>query len=319
MNTNGSPSPPTSMPNESSSVQDVTQDAESPNSSTEANTALSKKFPVVEIFGPVIQGEGSQAGQQTMFIRFGGCDYRCQKCDSLHAVMPQAIQKHAKYLTATEIADTLLQAKMNTGVKWVTFSGGNPCMHKLAELVQWLRNDGWFINVETQGTLWQDWLYNCTMITVSPKSMGMGETFEQAKFQKFLLKLHGQRPLCVKVVVFSAQDLEFALHVQSIVEDTYTNHFTHNFTSATQGGVSYYLSLGNPYPPVLNDDLDLVDIPVPSHEDPSHACSPYYARVASLLRSYRELSEEVLQDPRLKDFRFLPQLHVLVYGNESER
>src|SRR3954464_7540281 len=64
-----------------------------------------KKIAVVEIFGPTIQGEGPLAGSKTMFIRFGGCDYRCKMCDSLHAVIPSAVKKNARYMTAEEIAD----------------------------------------------------------------------------------------------------------------------------------------------------------------------------------------------------------------------
>ena len=41
---------------------------------------------VVEIFGPTIQGEGALIGEPTVFVRTGGCDYRCSWCDSLHAV-----------------------------------------------------------------------------------------------------------------------------------------------------------------------------------------------------------------------------------------
>ena len=41
---------------------------------------------IAEIFGPTIQGEGVLIGEPTVFIRAGGCDYRCSWCDSLHAV-----------------------------------------------------------------------------------------------------------------------------------------------------------------------------------------------------------------------------------------
>ena len=41
---------------------------------------------IAEIFGPTIQGEGAVIGQPTVFVRAGGCDYRCDWCDSLHAV-----------------------------------------------------------------------------------------------------------------------------------------------------------------------------------------------------------------------------------------
>ena len=36
-----------------------------------------KLIPVVEIFGPTIQGEGAEAGVPTHFVRVGGCDFRC--------------------------------------------------------------------------------------------------------------------------------------------------------------------------------------------------------------------------------------------------
>ena len=40
------------------------------------------KIPVMEIFGPTIQGEGMVIGQKTMFVRTAGCDYSCSWCDS---------------------------------------------------------------------------------------------------------------------------------------------------------------------------------------------------------------------------------------------
>lgn len=271
-------------------------------------TATEKRFPVIELFGPVIQGEGSQAGQQTLFIRFGGCDYRCAKCDSMHAVDPLAVQANRTMMTGPEIFNWVWEQYKNTGVEWITFSGGNPAMHKLDDLVYVLRNHGFHINIETQGTLWQEWINDCTTITISPKSMGMGEKFEADKYRAFLQHICFGKPICVKVVVFSAQDFEFALHVKGITEAT---------LSPVVADVSYYLSLGNPYPPILNPDTFKLEDP------PVLGVRPLFQENANLpltlLKAYRNLSEEVLVDPRLKDFRFLPQLHVLTYGNESER
>ena len=134
-----------------------------------------KKHPVVEIFGPVLQGEGPLAGSKTMFVRFGGCDYRCAKCDSLHAVIPAAVKKHARRLTPQEIADELIPKAKATGTPWVTFSGGNPCMHDLNMLISLLAGAEMAVAVETQGTLAPTWLKRCQMIVVSPKSPGLGE------------------------------------------------------------------------------------------------------------------------------------------------
>jgi 7-carboxy-7-deazaguanine synthase len=50
-----------------------------------------RTYPVVEVFGPTIQGEGALAGLPTLFVRFGGCDYRCSWCDSLLAVLPEQV------------------------------------------------------------------------------------------------------------------------------------------------------------------------------------------------------------------------------------
>lgn len=40
------------------------------------------KIPVMEVFGPTIQGEGMVMGLKTMFVRTAGCDYSCSWCDS---------------------------------------------------------------------------------------------------------------------------------------------------------------------------------------------------------------------------------------------
>lgn len=261
-------------------------------------TEADKKFPVIELFGPVIQGEGNQAGVQTLFIRFGGCDYRCARCDSLHAVIPQAIKKHARYLTAEEIALECAQKRHTTGVQWVTFSGGNPAMHKLDLLVHLLRDLGFLINVETQGTLWQPWMEWVDQLTVSPKSPGMGEKFNQDVYKRFLLSAFAVQNICIKVVAFSAQDFEFALGVEGLTREQLVGRSLQN--------VTFFLSLGNSNPPTLNENFDLETQTLPT-------------MVHDLLTEYRLLGEELLQDPRLKSWRFLPQVHVLTYGNESSR
>lgn len=252
-----------------------------------------KKFAVVEIFGPTIQGEGPLAGSKTMFVRFGGCDYRCGRCDSLHAVIPSAVKANSRYLTAAQVAEELIPKAQATGTKWVVFSGGNPCMWDLTELVQILHSNGICVSVETQGTLAPSWLQRCDLVVVSPKAPGMGEKFEPEKLESFVYSVRQAFvPIALKVVIFTAQDIEWALQMQSIAQ--------------VQAGMMY-MSLGNDRPPPLKDDNTL-------DTSQNHA-----DHVMHLLSCYRMTIEDLLVDPRIVDWKFLPQLHVLVWGNEAEK
>ena len=269
-----------------------------------------KKLAVVEMFGPTIQGEGPLAGSKTMFVRFGGCDYRCQKCDSLHAVIPGAIKKYAQYLTAEQIVDELVRLRGASGTNWVTLSGGNPCMWDLTRFIQLLKGAKFAIAVETQGTLAPEWLTKVGMVVVSPKSPGMGEKFEPEKFKNVLqLCWSNNVPCAVKIVVFSALDLEFVCQVNEEINSINPPYFMTELK---------FLSLGNPYPPILDGELNYVSNPRLAEEFDEME-SPANNHRLQLLREYAILIEEFTQDCRLDSWRFLPQLHVLAYSNEAGR
>lgn len=191
---------------------------------------VDKLLPVVEIFGPVIQGEGITAGQRTIFIRFGLCDYECIMCDSMHAVDPARVKAEARWITQEEIADEVTALAKLRNCSSITFSGGNPCIHDLTHLVEVLHRNDLAISLETQGTKCPDWVAEVDYITISPKSPGMGEKFEPDVFKAFLEKGLITTPFanrwCLKVVVFSAQDLEFASMIFEIAHETVL--YTHN-------------------------------------------------------------------------------------------
>lgn len=269
------------------------------------NVRKVKKLPVMEMFGPTLQGEGAMIGVRTMFIRFGLCDYKCKMCDSMHAVDPLRVKANAHWMTPEEINEEMYR-KMNHGgsmhTEWITLSGGNPCIHDLTELL--MRFRGWDIlggepkiAVETQGTLLPDWLHMCDVITVSPKSPGMGEQFEQDKFIRFVMQFKHHPGFNVKVVVFSAMDIEWAKSINGIMLD--------------EGlGDKMYLSLGNPFPPgsEAEDNLSanvLGDKRLEERE-----------LKFQLLENYRQLTEDLLQDPFMSNVKFLPQMHVLTWANK---
>lgn len=263
-----------------------------------------KKIPVVEVFGPTVQGEGAMIGIRTSFVRFGLCDYKCTMCDSMHAVDPIQVRANAKWQTSEEIAQRLydihLEGTPECRADWVTFSGGNPCMHDLTELIKRIRGFDMFgmspkIAVETQGTLCPDWLHMCTNITVSPKSPGMGEEFELDKFVKFLERFHYHPGFNVKVVVFSMMDIEWARSINNLMKDW---------------GLAdkMYLSLGNPFPPGKEADHEAV------RDEMTDTNSDLKLK---LLQNYQQLTEDLLQLPDMRNVKFLPQLHVLTWANKQ--
>src|SRR5271165_5967714 len=134
---------------------------------TAQRTAGALKLPVVELFGPTIQGEGPDAGVPAYFVRFGGCDYRCAWCDSLHAVEPAEVRANAEKLGVDDIVERL--NGLESGPDLVVLSGGNPALLELGPLVLALQRTGKRVAVETQGSRWRDWLGTVDRLVISPK------------------------------------------------------------------------------------------------------------------------------------------------------
>lgn len=256
----------------------------------------SKKIPLIECFGPTVQGEGAVIGQQTYFLRFGLCDFKCVMCDSMHAVDPQQVKANAQWLTQQEIFDTFekhrLQLPTMHSTRWVTFSGGNPCIHDLQELTELMNNNDYSISVETQGTFCPEWLWNTDALAVSPKGLGMGEQCDLNVLDAFMRKMIRHPGLYIKIVVFDQRDIEFA----SMIFERYVIKGLGPLETTLRPS-QFFLSLGNPWPPGSPD--------IPS------------AFTAALTGKYLSLLEDVQKDPNLCEARFLPQMHVLLWGNRQ--
>lgn len=298
--------------------------------------AAGKKIPVVELFGPTVEGEGKLIGTQTFFIRFGLCDYKCRKCDSMHAVDPNLVKALAQYKTQAEIFEALINHAANANashIKHVTFSGGNPAIHDLGELVRLLKEDGWSIYVETQGTKHPEWMYKVDEVVCSPKSPGMGEVFEPAVFEEFIADIIANNGnLSIKIVIFDHVDLEFAAAVFEMARKVVAAELSDYGGERTTHWMetSCYLSLGNPYPPQfeftggLNPATGKLEVAqgfdYPELSAENNLGSANENSLAEvLLKRYNTLCESIMLDPRLSFAKFLPQLHVLVYGNEVGR
>lgn len=246
-----------------------------------------QKIPVIEIFGPTIQGEGMVIGRRTYFIRFGGCDYKCTKCDSMHAVDSASIQALATYLTQEEIYDKLVEFVGHfTPGDMLTFSGGNPALWELGDLVDSLHSAGVLVAIETQGTYYKPWINSCDIVTISPKGPGMGEKFKLKDFEVYIDALRHHPGLNIKVVVFSAQDIQFAIDIQEVLNDK-------------RVAPPFFLSAGNSLPPGLDGEVTTSSL-----RD-------------SILNEARIVAEEILSEPKCSRMIFLPQWHVLLWGNRQ--
>lgn len=94
---------------------------------------------IVEIFKS-IQGEGNNFGKQVIFIRLGNCNLKCPWCDT--------DWKKYKELTIQEIMEEI--SKYNC--KNVIITGGEPTISDLTPLLKELKNKGYWIAIETNGT-----------------------------------------------------------------------------------------------------------------------------------------------------------------------
>jgi 7-carboxy-7-deazaguanine synthase len=236
-------------------------------------------FPVVEVFGPTVQGEGALAGVPSYFVRLGGCDYRCSWCDSMFAVDPELVRE-AERLSAPEIVERL--GALRPGPRWVTLSGGNPALWDVYRLVGLLGGAGYLVAVETQGSYWRRWLRSVDHLTVSPKppSSGMSDGDRELRVHEFMERAAGMEAdgrASLKIVVFDAIDL------------TWAAAFAHQYATWP-----LYLSCGT-------------DVPLgePSHEE----------TLAGLSARYRWLCEAAAADPAFARARILPQCHVVAWGH----
>lgn len=240
---------------------------------------MAKKFPVLEIFGPTIQGEGSVIGVKTMFVRTAGCDYSCSWCDSAFTWDGSA-KDEIRQMTAEEIYSCLKELGGDR-FNHVTISGGNPALlAALDELIELLHQNGIRVGLETQGSRWQNWFSSIDDLTISPKPPS---SFMKTNFETLdliisnLQKAERERHFSLKVVVFNDEDFEFAKKVHRSYPD-----------------VPFYLQVGN-------------------EETASEETSTL---VEKLLHKYEWLIEKASQSSEMNGARVLPQLHTLVWGNK---
>lgn len=232
-------------------------------------------FPVVEVFGPTIQGEGPLIGSRCVFIRFAGCDSDCVWCDTKYAWDKKSPDYGFQQMTAREIVERVVKLSPNPCM--VVLTGGNPALQEnMPELLHGLKGNVTKVVVETQGTKFQPWFNDCDYVVVSPKlsNAKLIKPMDSQQVLEVLGQINCDVSTHLKIVVFTEADVEEALreyYLQDIFE------LVHDFT----------LQVGT-----MAGDSTL-----------------------QLIERWRFITELVLEQyPEVTNIRVLPQAHVLLWG-----
>ncbi|GHG98928.1 7-carboxy-7-deazaguanine synthase QueE [Pseudodonghicola xiamenensis] len=166
---------------------------------------------ISEIFGPTIQGEGALIGVPTVFVRAGGCDYRCVWCDSLHAV-DSAYRRDWAPMTPDAIWAEV--KRLSSGQPLVvSISGGNPAIQDFGPLIALGRAEGYGFACETQGSVARDWFADLDTLVLSPKPPSSYQVVDWAAFDACLAAAGLGPQVGMKIVIFDEADYLWAREV----------------------------------------------------------------------------------------------------------
>ena len=114
-----------------------------------------------------LQGEGHFTGTPAFFLRFSGCNLQCPFCDTNHQAFTELSE------------DKIVQEASQHKPRHIVITGGEPALQLTQTLVDKLHEAGFFIQVETNGTLplpkGIDW------VTCSPKGKLVLESVDELK------------------------------------------------------------------------------------------------------------------------------------------
>jgi len=166
---------------------------------------------ISEIFGPTIQGEGQLIGKSTVFVRVGGCDFRCHWCDTRYAVDNRYRSTWEK-MTEADILSKVAKLTNDKPVL-ITLSGGNPAIYDLSTLLALGHQKGFTFSMETQGSIVKPYFSQLDFLTLSPKPPSSKMVFI-AETLAAAIKLHPDPTL--KIVVADENDYQFARMIHQI-------------------------------------------------------------------------------------------------------
>lgn len=109
-----------------------------------------------------MQGEGPHAGKPAVFVRLTGCNIQCPACDTEYTS-----QRHS--MSPVESVE-VVKAIRRSGL--VVLTGGEPLRQDITKFVSLLLEDGYEVQIETNGTVYRDLPFDHKrfMVVCSPKT-----------------------------------------------------------------------------------------------------------------------------------------------------
>ena len=135
---------------------------------TEKQVFDSKNLQVNSIFYTV-QGEGIFVGRPAVFLRLAGCNLQCKFCDTEYTTRTSYTPNEV----FGQIIDLLAPVKINKYhiIKpLVVITGGEPFRQDLKQIIYLLLRWGIDVQIETNGTLYQDLPFDKITVICSPKT-----------------------------------------------------------------------------------------------------------------------------------------------------
>lgn len=149
-------------------------------------------------------------GSQAIFIRFSGCNLLCDYCDAKEA-------NKDDYMDLTTPSQILTEVNRlnSSGIKNIVITGGEPFIQPSSDLIQLislLSKQGYFINIETNGTIPIP-IFNCE-IRRNKMSIVMDYKFDYYEKMSTLRMLNLTSKDWIKFVIRDKKDMTAAVAIQ---------------------------------------------------------------------------------------------------------
>ncbi len=146
-----------------------------------------------------LQGEGVRQGMPCFFVRLAGCNLHCAWCDT-----PASLEKGEDVSV-----DELIKRIAASGLSYVCITGGEPLLQKdeVKELLAVLKGAEMTVDIETNGTLGFEDLFDAAYICMDVKCPSSGEMSDLA----LITSLRASD--CVKFVIGDEADYLYMVEV----------------------------------------------------------------------------------------------------------